>query len=92
MLYQLRNGRTIEITVEQFLWMTDAELESLETTYYGEVVNDPFAISVLYYGPAVQEDTIDDFNYNDSPEDLTNISREDKLTDDDYIDKDNIEQ
>lgn len=92
MLYQLRNGRTIEITVEQFLWMTDAELESLESTYYGEVVNDPFAISVLYYGPAVQEDAIDDFNYNDSPEDLTNISKEDKLTDDDYIDKDNIEQ
>lgn len=92
MLYQLRNGRTIEITVEQFLWMSDAELESLESTYYGEVVNDPFAISVLHYGPAVQEDAIDDFNYNDSPEDLTNISKEDKLTDDDYIDKDNIEQ
>ena len=92
MLYQLRNGRTIEITVEQFLWMSDAELESLESTYYGEVVNDPFAISVLHYGPAVQEELPDDFNFVDNTEDLTNISKEDKLTDDDYIDKDNIEQ
>lgn len=91
MLYQLKNGRTIEITVEQFLWMSDAELESLEATYYGEVVNDPFAISVLHYGPSVEEETIDDYNYNDSPEDLTDIHKNEKLSDDDYIDKDNLE-
>ena len=71
--------------------MSDAELESLESTHFGNVVNDPFAISVLHYGPAVDEDAIDDYNYNDSPQDLTDIHKEDKLSDSDYIDKDNLE-
>lgn len=30
MLYQLRSGRTIEISIEQYLDMTDEELEDLE--------------------------------------------------------------
>lgn len=30
MLYQLRSGRTIEISIEQYLDMTDLELEELE--------------------------------------------------------------
>ena len=30
MLYQLRSGRTIEISIEQYLDMTDQELEDLE--------------------------------------------------------------
>jgi hypothetical protein len=30
MLYQLKSGRTIEISIEQYLDMTDLELEELE--------------------------------------------------------------
>jgi len=30
MLYQLRSGRTIELSIEQYLDMTDEELEDLE--------------------------------------------------------------
>jgi hypothetical protein len=91
MLYQLKNGRCIELTVEQYLRMSDEELESLEFTPWSMRVEDPFAISVLYYGPSgVDEEDVDDYG-EFYEEDLTDIPDEEKLTDSDFIDIDNIE-
>jgi len=91
MLYQLKNGRCIELTVEQYLRMSDEELESLEFTPWSMRVEDPFAISVLYYGPStVDEEEVDDYG-EFYEEDLTDIPDEEKLTDSDFIDIDNIE-
>jgi hypothetical protein len=91
MLYQLKNGRCIELTVEQYLRMSDEELESLEFTPWSMRVEDPFAISVLYYGPSsVDEEDVDDYG-EFYEEDLTDIPNEEKLTDSDFIDIDNIE-
>jgi hypothetical protein len=91
MLYQLKNGRCIELTVEQYLRMSDEELESLEFTPWSMRVEDPFAISVLYYGPsATDEEDVDDYG-EFYEEDLTDIPNEEKLTDSDFIDIDNIE-
>lgn len=91
MLYQLKNGRCIELTVEQYLRMSDEELEALEFNSWSMRVEDPFAISVLYYGPSTpDEEELDD--YADYVEDdLTDISDEEKLTDSDFINIDNIE-
>mgnify|MGYP003148629083 CR=1 FL=1 len=44
MLYQLKNGRTIEISIEQYLEMTDEELEDLEGLGMNHTmeINNPF--------------------------------------------------
>lgn len=47
MLYNLRNGSTVFLSVERYLDMTDDEIEKLEMYYIGAEVNDPFFASVL---------------------------------------------
>lgn len=91
MLYQLKNGKTIELSVEQFLSMSAYELDALEGVNWSEEVNDPFAISVLHYGSAVDENEFDDYNYTEPDNDLTNIDKNEKLSDSEFIDKDNLE-
>lgn len=47
MLYQLPTGRTVELTVEQYLDMTDDDLQYLIAYNYGDEVEDPWFGSVL---------------------------------------------
>lgn len=47
MLYSLPNGKVIELSLEQFLEITDEELEYLMSINYGEVIENPFFGSVL---------------------------------------------
>ena len=47
MLYNLPNGKVIEISVEQYLDMTDEEFEYLLSINYGEAIEDPFFGSIL---------------------------------------------
>ena len=71
--------------------MSDEELSGLIGMNIGNVINDPFAISVLKYGPArVEEEEITDDFAEEEPELLTDIDPEEKITDTDFID-DNIE-
>lgn len=96
MLYQLPNGKCIELKVEQYAGMSDFEwdrmLKELEAANWGEELNDPFAISVLYYGPSTKRDhNDDDDSIIEHEPDLIDISDVDKLTDSDFIDIDNIE-
>lgn len=51
MLYQLPNGKVIEISTEQFVEMTDEELEYLIAYNYGEVLENPWFGSVLLKQP-----------------------------------------
>jgi len=95
MLYQLPNGKCIELKVEQYAGMSDTEwdrmLKELEAANWGDEVNDPFAISVLYYGDGTKDDDDEDYYITEHEPDLTDISTIDKLTDSDFIDIDNIE-
>jgi hypothetical protein len=92
MLYQLKNGRTIELSVEQYLRMSVAELDNLECANWSLNVEDPFAISVLEYGPATEDKYEDEYADNvDKTIELTDISTEEKLTDSDYINTDDID-
>jgi hypothetical protein len=94
MIYQLPNGKCIEMSIEQFLKMTDEELKNLVAYNHGEEFNDPFMHSVLRYGPAreeIEEELEDDFS-EEIVEDLLDVAPEDKIFDDDYIDYDNLEQ
>jgi len=47
MFYQLPNGKVIEMTVEQYLDMTDEELEYLIAYNYGDHLENPWIGSVL---------------------------------------------
>jgi hypothetical protein len=47
MIYQLPNGKCIELSTEQYLKMTDQELKNLIASNCGEEFNDPFIFSVL---------------------------------------------
>jgi hypothetical protein len=65
------NGKIIEMSVEQYLDMTDDDFQDLMANNYGEEVEDPWFGSVLTSTKS----------YPDIPEieDLTQISFEDKI-------------
>lgn len=93
MIYQLPNGKSIELSLEQYLRMTDEELNGLVAYNFGEELNDPFVFSVLKHGPShCDDDDDDEYLTEEELQDLTTIDAEDKLYDDDYIDYDNLEQ
>ncbi len=72
MLYQLPNGKVIEISTEQFVEMTDEELEYLIAYNYGEVQENPWFGSIL--NKQVEIDIP-----NDILPDLTEIPDDDKF-------------
>ena len=51
MLYNLKNGRTIELTIEEFLYLTDDELNYLEGMDIGDHIEDPFHLSPISKEP-----------------------------------------
>lgn len=81
MLYQLPNGKVIEISTEQYFEMTDEELEYLIAYNYGDTQEDPWFGSVLLKQEKEDEPVV-------LPE-VTDISEADKLLDLD-IDYDDI--
>ena len=58
MLYSLPNGKVIEISVEQYLDITDEELEYLISVNYGDYVENPFFGSVIHTN-IIRDDEID---------------------------------
>lgn len=91
MLYQLRNGKTIEISLESYLNMDDDDLSLFLAADMGCQYEDPFAISVLKYGPAkLNEDVYNDYE-DEEINDLLSIDIEERLTDPDFINFDELE-
>lgn len=95
MIYQLPNGKCVEMSIEQYLKMSDQELKNLVAYNYGEEFNDPFTFSVLRHGflkpDEIEELEPDDFA-EEELEDLTTILPDEKIFDEDFIDYDNLEQ
>lgn len=56
MLVNLPNGKTIEMSIEQYLSMTDEDFQYLVSTNSGDEISDPFYGSVLKYGDSYEED------------------------------------
>ena len=75
MLYQLPNGKVIEISTEQFIEMTDEELEYLIAYNYGDILENPWHGSILNKHDISHEDI------SDIIPDLTDITEIDKLSD-----------
>lgn len=74
MLYQLPNGKVIEISTEQYLEMSDEELEYLIAYNYGEVMENPWFGSVLSKKDSFTQDPPDITN------DLIDIPEDEKLS------------
>lgn len=83
MLYQLPNGKVIEISTEQYFEMTDEELQYLIAYNYGDTLEDPWFGSVIQKNSFVVDEDDDDFL--EIPSDLTDVTIEDKIG---YIDLD----
>jgi len=74
MIYQLPNGKCIEISTEQFIEMSDEELEYLIAYNYGDVVENPWHGSILNRPSSVIDDEY-------ILPDITDIPEIDKLMD-----------
>lgn len=80
MLYNLPNGKTVELTIEQFLNMTDEDEQYLIAHGHGEEMNYPWRQSILERPDSEKdEDFIDE---------LPDIPLDDKLMDEDFIESD----
>jgi hypothetical protein len=84
MLYQLPNGKAIEISTEQYFEMTDEDFEYLMAYNYGEIQEDPWFGSVITKAAPI--DIPDEI----TPE-LTDLSQDEKLLDLD-LDSDLLEE
>ena len=74
MLYQLPSGKVVHLSIEQYLDLTDLDIQFLMSIDYGEHVLDPFT------GSAVEKNTreklidteflpMEDYDLNDMPSD-----------------------
>lgn len=59
MLVNLPTGKTMEMTLDQYLSLEDNDFQELIAMGYGEHINDPFHGSILHSSPGIK-DEIDD--------------------------------
>lgn len=82
MYYQLPNGKVITITIEQYLEITDLDIQYLMSIDYGEHIIDPFT------GSAVEKNSNKEYDFdfvNSEEYDINNIA-DDLSPFDDIID------
>jgi hypothetical protein len=76
MLYQLPNGKVIEISLEDYLEMTDVDFQNIMAFNLGEHINNPWVNSAI--------DNDEDPDDEDSIKELPEVLDEEKLEDQDY--------
>ena len=89
MLYQLPNGKVIHLSIEEYLDLTDEDIQYLMSIDYGEHIRDPFT------GSAVEKNTREkhyDFEFlSQDDEDLNDIVSDDIPFDDIIYLSDNLD-
>jgi hypothetical protein len=78
MLYQLKNGNTVDLSVEVFLNKTDQDLRDLEGSGWGFELSDPFFNSITTSKSIVTEAELQSMDFEREP-DLCELSAGDKL-------------
>lgn len=79
MLYQLPDGRTVEISIYDYLSFSDEELRNLIGTNYGMEINNPRYGSIITKpGSSAPDDGI----YRD--QDIQDVPEDEKFYDQDY--------
>ena len=79
MLYQLPDGRAIEISIHEYLNCSDEELRNLIGTTYGMEINNPRYGSIITKPGRIEPD---DGHYRD--QDIDQVPQQEKLDDQDY--------
>jgi hypothetical protein len=82
MLYQLPSGKVIELSVEQYLSLSDEELGEIVRLDLGNTLENPFHGSALDGKYMAYDDMADD---PDVESELPDINLDDKLSDEDFI-------
>lgn len=77
MIINLPNGKSIEVSLEAYLRMTDDDFEYLMAVNWGDEFRNPFESSVLLYGEA----KADDVEEEEPTEEYVDPSDLDKLQD-----------
>jgi len=94
MIVSLPNGKVVEMSLEQYLRMTDEDFQFMVAQNWGEEINNPFHGSVLEDGEyaeiPIPETFADEVAIEDIIDDLTDIDPSEKLSDENFID-DNLE-
>jgi len=80
MLYQLPNGKTIEISIEDFLDMDDEDFQNIVASGHGMEVTNPFFYSGMQ--SKQKKNNTDNSNQIDG-KDLTEMNTIDKINDQD---------
>ena len=83
MQYQLPNGKVVHLSIEEYLDLTDEDIQYLMSIDYGEHIRDPFT------GSAVENNTRDkyyDFDFLNQDDDELNDIISDDTPFDDIID------
>lgn len=79
MYYQLPNGKTVYLTIEEYLDLTDADVQYLMSLDYGEAILNPFKGSIIEK-PEKEKDY--DFDYLADDESINDIASDDQPFDD----------
>lgn len=82
MLYQLANGKVVELSVEDYLDMSDADFQNLVGYNHGEFTNNPWLHSALG-----EEQIVDDEEEEALIKDLDDVSDLEKLLDQDFTEE-----
>lgn len=77
MIYQLSNGKVVEISIDQYFDLTDDDIEYLIAYNIGEEINNPFFNSSFNYKQVIIKEEYEDDEFLD----LLDIDIEEKLTD-----------
>lgn len=79
MLYQLPNGKVIFITIEQYLELTDEDIQFMMSVDYGEHASNPFTDSAVVQN---KKEKYYDFDYLSDDESNDNVISDDEPFDD----------
>jgi hypothetical protein len=79
MHYQLQNGKVVYLSIDEYLELTDLDIQYLMSIDYGEFIVDPFS------GSAVEKTSQKEYDFDyisTDDEDINNIASDDDPFDD----------
>jgi hypothetical protein len=79
MLYQLPNGKVIYLSIDQFLDLTDQDIQYMVSQEFGDHIINPFTDSAII---KTKKDKYYDFDYLADDENVDNIISDDEPFDD----------
>jgi hypothetical protein len=83
LLYQLPTGKTVYLSVEEYLDLTDLDIQYLISVDYGESILNPFSSSAV---ETASSSKVYDFDYFPTDDEILNNIASDDIPFDDTID------